>query len=122
MKSILIIIFIQAISGLFLYKFFPEVWDVIFAIVIVFLYVAEFARISLQRERSSGKIKNDLSQFEQEDSEYHNDFSKVPAGEKSSVPVKPLNLLAVDPYKEFNDALSEDLKNIGLEKNDGKEK
>jgi hypothetical protein len=111
-KSVFLIILIQGIVGIFFYNFYPQFGYIPMGIMNIGGAVSEFY---LRSKRSKEMIKDDPVLAEQEVGKFDNDFRNVPGDTTSNEPIRPINFLAVDPFKEVNDSLEESLKNIGLD-------
>lgn len=78
----------------------------------VFILLSTFAAVFLW---GLGGTKQPKSIENSADLEYHNDFRRVPGGSSDIIPPKPRSYIPIDIYKEFEESLNEDLRNIGLE-------
>ena len=121
LKSFFLLLSFQIIFSILVFVFLPNYAYILIVLVVALAFLIEIFRMFVHRKRSDGPVKKLNDQHNADDGEYHNDFSKVPAGTENTYIPKPRNFLSVNPYKEFEDALNEDLKNIGLE-TDAKEK
>lgn len=121
LQSVIFIIFLEGAVGLFFYKYYPDYGYIALGIAFLLGIIGELSTLSNRKKRSSGKMPSS-EKMTKDDGEYHNDFKKVPGGVNNPLPTRPINFLSVDPYKELNDALEEDLKNMGLEDEKTKKK
>ena len=102
-----------------------ELVNILAIVTIVLAFLSEIIRFTSLRKRSSDDRVKDLSEEElkaYEGIEFHNDFSKVPAGEGDVIKPKPVNFAAPDIYHEINNTVIEDMKNAGLEIKEDKKK
>lgn len=121
LKSFIVLMAILGILGLLFLKYFPDYLYILG--VLAFIGAACFEYIWGARRRQQNRAPIQTSnEVDIDDGEYHNDFSRVPAGTANAITPKPRSYLPVNIYHEFNEALNEDLRNIGLEDVDDKDK
>ena len=113
-----VLIFIIA-SGSYIFKYYPDYLYIYVFATFFAAVIGEFIRLFYYRQKSAGSLEKTVhsNRTPQDDGEYHNDFSKVPAGEidPNALPPMPRNYVIINPYKEFEESLNHDLRNIGIE-------
>jgi hypothetical protein len=115
LKSFIALMALLAVLGLLFLEYFPDYLYILGILAVIGAAYFEYIWGARRRQQNSApqpSIEEDL-----DDGEYHNDFSRVPAGkaDANAIPPKPRSYLPINIYQEFNDTLNEDLKNIGLE-------
>lgn len=107
------------IAGMILFGGLAEYFGVAITIIIPSLAVlAWFNNFSNQRKEKHINIKNNMNKDEQDDGEYHNDFSKVPAG--TADPIQPPPRSIGYGYGDGGRSVMEDLERIGIKTTDDK--
>ncbi len=123
MRTVIVISFVASFIYMILAHFTSMVTNSelntsIAIVVMVLGIISEGIRILSLKKRSSDDKVKELTPEEMkayEGIEFHNDFSKVPAGEPDAINPKPVNYAAVDIYHEINNTVINDMKNAGLE-------
>jgi hypothetical protein len=122
LKKIILILIIFIILSFIAMIYFPKHSYLLFVIMIIAAVFAELGRLFFHRDKSAGEVKKVTT--EEDSGEYHNDFSKVPAGiEEPGAPIPmPRGVVLGDPYRRFEENFKEDLERAGLtdEKDDKK--
>lgn len=125
LKKYIIILIAFIVLSLITMIYFPKHSYLLFVIMITAAIIAEIGRLFFHRNKSAGEVKKVIT--EEDSGEYHNDFSKVPAGiEEPGAPIPmPRGVVLGDPYRRFEENFKEDLERAGLtdvddDKDDGK--
>ncbi|MGZ3790116.1 MAG: hypothetical protein ACXVLQ_16390 [Bacteriovorax sp.] len=101
------------IAGAILFGGFSEFFGVAVTIIVPLLAVlAWYNNISRRRREKHSTIKNNVNNDDQDDGEYHNDFSKVPAG--TTDPFQPPPRSIGYGYGDGGKSVMEDLERIGI--------
>lgn len=80
LKSFFVFLFAVILMGIFVLKYYAEYLYVILFLVFILGLAGEYLAGKAKRNKNNSPIKKS-SNFEEKDTEeYHNDFSKVPAG------------------------------------------
>ncbi len=107
------------IAAMILFGGLAEYFGMAITVIIPSLAVlAWFNNVSNQRKEKHLNIKNDMKNDEQDDGEYHNDFSKVPAG--TADPIQPPPRSIGYGYGDGGRSVMEDLERIGIKTTDDK--
>jgi hypothetical protein len=125
LKKFILILIAFIVSSLIVMIYFPTHSYLLFVVMISAAIIAEIGRLFFHREKSAGEVTKVSKVTKEEDSgEYHNDFSKVPAGiEEPGAPIPmPRGVVLGDPYRRFEENFKEDLERAGLTDVDTDEK
>ena len=119
LKKFILLLVTFVISSLITMIYFPDHSYLLFVFMLVAAVISELGRMFIHAQKSKGSLtSNEILDREphSESEEFHNDFSKVPAGVQdpnSPIPM-PRGMIIGDPYKRFEENLNEDLRSAGL--------
>lgn len=112
-KTAFLILGIVTIIGVISSERFAENFSLSLSAAIAFLAFVVWGTIfTKRRKEKSIDLSKTLKIVEQEDNEYHNDFSKVPGG--TADPIQPLPRSIGYGYGVGGQTLDEDLERIGI--------
>jgi hypothetical protein len=114
LKSFIVLMTLLAVLGLLFLEYVPDHLYILGVLAVIGAAYFEYIWGARRRHQNREPLQTS-NQEDIDDGEYHNDFSKVPAGTADAIPPKPRNYLPINIYQEFNDTLNEDLRNMGLE-------
>lgn len=107
------------IAGMIFISGPSEYFGIAISVIIPLLAVlAWYNNISNRRKERHAAIKNNVNNDDQNDGEYHNDFSKVPAGTADSIQPPPRSIGY--GYGDGGRSVIEDLERIGIKTTDEK--
>lgn len=101
------------IAGMILFGGFAEYFGIAVGVIIPLLAVlAWFNNISNRRQEKFTPANNNVSKDDEDGGEYHQDFSKVPAG--TADPIQPPPRSIGYGYGDGGKSVMEDLERIGI--------
>lgn len=117
LKSLFLIIAIMGAISVSVYRYFPDYGYLLIIASVIIIFVGAFIQDSKKKyDRQETNSSSNL----QDEHEYHNDFSKVPAGNADQT--KPLPRSIGLGYGVGDKTMYEDLEKIGLVDEDHKKK